>query len=85
MNENSEGIMIQDRDDMSRSVLQERVNLLKNKGYRGFKLVSGRSKSSDIIMVTVKNGKGVQFTSEGETPDEAYENLIERIDMMLDD
>ena len=77
--------MVHDRDDMSRSVLQERLNLLKDQGYRGFKLAGGRPKSPDVVLVTVENGKGVQFTSEGETPDEAYENLIERIDMMLDD
>ncbi len=77
--------MVHDRDEMNRSVLQERVNLLKDQGYRGFKLVGGRSKSADVVLVTVENGKGVQFTSEGETPDEAYENLIERIDMLLDD
>ena len=77
--------MAYERDEMNRSVLQERVNLLKDQGYRGFKLAGGRPKSSDVVMVTVENGKGVQFTAEGETPDEAYENLIERIDMLLDD
>ncbi|MEX0944033.1 MAG: hypothetical protein WD513_02065 [Balneolaceae bacterium] len=73
------------RDELNRSVLQERVNLLKDQGYRGFTTVGGRSKPAEIVQITAENEKGIQFTAEGETPDEAYENLIERIDLMMDD
>lgn len=68
------------------SALQERVNLLKESGYRSFNVVS--AKKSDKwagVKVVVKNKKGRELTGEGETMDEAYENVIELIDIAMDD
>lgn len=76
--------MIDDRDDFYRSALQERVNLFREEGYRGFNPVSGKPRSDFAIRVTAENNNGHQLTAEGETLDEAYENLIEKIDAMMD-
>lgn len=68
------------------SVLQERVNRLKNEGYRGFTVTSAKkSENWDGVKVTVKNSKGKELKAEGETIDEAYENAIELIDIAIDD
>lgn len=70
----------------SESVLQERVNRLKDEGYRGFTVISAkRSDKWDGVKVTVKNSKGKELNAEGETVDEAYENVIEFIDIAVDD
>jgi len=71
-------------DSLQESNLQERVNKLKNEGYRGFNVQAGKEKAFGIeVTVVDKNGK--QLAAEGETHDEAYENVIERIDYLLDD
>ncbi len=73
-------------EDMKRSsVLHERVNILKDQGYRGFHLAGGRGKLENAVEVKAENKKGVSLTAQGDTLDEAYENLIERIDYWLDD
>jgi hypothetical protein len=66
------------------SVLQERINILKDKGYRGFTVDKGKSKF-DGVKVSVKSSAGRELVSEGETLDEAFENMIELIDYTLDD
>ncbi len=76
--------MMDERDDTYRSALQERVNLFKEVGYRGFNPVTGEPRSDFAIRVTAENRSGRQLTAEGETLDEAYENLIEKIDTMMD-
>jgi hypothetical protein len=63
--------------------LQERVNLLKNIGYCGFKIKGSQSKF-DGVEVSVENSKGKTLTAEGETIDEAYENAVEAIDYYVD-
>lgn len=67
------------------SAIQERVNLLKDQGYRGFQLKKGHQKAEEAFEVEATNKKGVRLTSDGDTLDEAYENLIEKIDYTLDD
>lgn len=76
--------MIEERDELYRSVLQERVNLFREEGYRGFNPEKGEPRSDFAIRVTAGNGQGHQLTAEGETLDEAYENLIEKIDTVMD-
>lgn len=67
------------------SVLQERVNRLKDEGYRGYTVTSAkRSDKWEGVKVTVKNSKGKELKAEGETVDEAYENIIELIDIADD-
>ncbi len=75
--------MIDERDEV-RSTLQERVNLFREDGYRGFNPVAGAPKTDFTIRVTAENQSGHQLTADGETVDEAYENLIEMIDTMMD-
>ena len=71
-------------DMMRSSLLQERVNILKDQGYRGFHLTGGRGKLENAIEVKAENKKGISLMAQGDTVDEAYENLIERIDYWLD-
>lgn len=67
-----------------RSALQERVNILKTGGYRGFRLFKGSQKPEYSFEVSASNSKGLVLIAVGDTLDEAYENLIERIDVTLD-
>lgn len=67
-----------------RSALQERVNIMKTEGYRGFRLSKGSQKPEYSFEVSASNSKGLRLIAVGDTLDEAYENLIERIDMTLD-
>jgi len=67
------------------SAIQERVNLLKDHGYRGFQLKEGHQKAEESFELVAINKKGVILTSDGDTLTEAYENLIEKIDYTLDD
>ena len=75
-----------DDNEMYRvSVLQERVNLLKDQGYRGFQIKKSHLKNEESIEVQAVNEKGVHLLTDGNTLDEACESLIERIDYTLDD
>lgn len=65
------------------SSLQERVNMLNRMGYRGF-TVKSCNRKWDGVEVKVVNSSGKVFTAEGETVDEAYGNVIEEIDLLLD-
>jgi len=65
------------------SSLQERVNMLNRMGYRGFSVKSCKRKW-DGVEVKVVNSSGKVFSAEGETVDEAYGNVIEEIDLMMD-
>lgn len=66
------------------SVFHERINMLKDQGYRGFE-VSGGHQTPGGVEVIVKNQKGRTLSTQGESMDEAYENMIELIDHVLDD
>ncbi|NBC65229.1 MAG: hypothetical protein GVY07_06120 [Bacteroidetes bacterium] len=67
-----------------RSALQERVNIMKTAGYRGFQLFKSSQKPEYSYEVSASNRKGLVIIAVGDTLDEAYENLIERIDFTLD-
>jgi len=71
-------------EDGRASSLQERINLLHDQGYRGFS-PSGSKKKWDGVKVSVVDKNGKELTAEGETQDEAFENVIELIDYTLDD
>lgn len=66
------------------NVIHERVNKLKDEGYRGFSVAGGHHKGEGFS-VTANNSRGVDLKAEGDTLDEAYANLIELIDYTLDD
>ena len=67
-----------------KSALQERVNILKSSGYRGFKIFQGKEKPEFSVEVCASNETGTLLIAVGNTIDEAYENLVERIDITLD-
>jgi hypothetical protein len=66
------------------ATLHERVNRFKDEGYRGFSPAGGRGRMEGSVKVRARNAKGTELNAEGETLDEAYENLIELIDITLD-
>lgn len=65
------------------TAIQERINLLNKKGYRGFKVI-GRRMNWENVLVKAENKRGRILRAEGSTVDEAYENLIEMIDYSFD-
>lgn len=67
-----------------KAVLQERVNILKRKGYRGFHLSNELGKLKDTVEVGARSKTGVMLIAIGDTLEEAYENLVQRIDTTLD-
>lgn len=72
-------------EEMEReSRLQERVNILKDQGYRGFQIAGGKGKAEGAVNVSAKNSKGITISAVGDTLDEAYANLIDKIDLTLD-
>jgi hypothetical protein len=73
-----------DSRDERNSILQERINLLKKQGYRGY-TISRTEQAWDGVKVTVEKPGGKKLSGEGETPDEAFENVIDVIDYTLDD
>jgi hypothetical protein len=72
-------MMIHKESEQSR--IQERINILKNKGYLGFSVVNTKRKW-DGCEVTARDDTGKVITSEGESVDEAYKALIDRIDQI---
>ena len=77
-------MMIKERHtDYRESALQERINLLRENGYRGW-YITGASRKWDGVQVTIMNKRGNSLVAEGETIDEAYENAIELIDLAID-
>jgi hypothetical protein len=65
-------------------VFHERINILKNEAYRGFTVISEKSKGPEIE-VTVANLKGRTLSAGGETKDEAFKKLVDLIDVALDE
>ncbi|HMB97168.1 MAG TPA: hypothetical protein VKM36_01690 [Balneolaceae bacterium] len=72
-------MMIHKESEQSR--IQERINILKNKGYLGFSVVNTKRKW-DGCEVTARDDTGKVITSEGESVEEAYKALIDRIDQI---
>lgn len=60
------------------------VSLLKTKGYRGFRLQGKEVKTEFSFEVTACNCLNDRLIAIGKTSDEAYKNLIARIDEALD-
>lgn len=65
------------------NVLHERTRILNDRGYRGFSVISINQEWQDT-RVTVKNSSGKTISASGETKEEAYQNIIEKIDLFLD-
>lgn len=73
------GLQEQDREN----VFHERISILKDQGYRGFK-INKVEKEWDGVQVTAKNHNGRTVSGSGETNQEAYIKLIEKIDEALE-
>ena len=72
------------RDDDLKSALRERIEILKKTGYLGYKIVKTNRKW-DGCEVMARNSKGKVLTAEGESIEEAYGTLINRIDHVAGD
>lgn len=66
-----------------KSLLKERVKRLKTKEYRGFRL-SKEGPVDEQNEVGARSKTGLMLIAIGKTLDEAYINLINRIDKTLD-
>ena len=72
-------------DQMDRdNLFHERINVLKDQGYRGFSVASIKGEKGEFN-VTASNEKGRKLTANGETKEEAYKKLVDLIDNTLDE
>ncbi|MEX0769859.1 MAG: hypothetical protein WD035_03945 [Balneolaceae bacterium] len=69
-----------DRD----STFHERIDILKNQGYRGFS-ISGSQKKWGGVEIFAKNSSGQLLKASGETDEEAYKRMIDLIEHTLDE
>ena len=65
-------------------VFHERIDILKDQGYRGFTITGGSQKWGGVEVVA-KNSSGKKLMADGETKEEAYKKIIDLIDYTLDD
>lgn len=70
-------------EDNRENVFHERTTILKDQGYRGF-FVTGVVEEWENMRVTVKNKSGKTIEASGETKEEAFQNVIEKIDILID-
>lgn len=66
------------------AIIRKRINILKTKGYRGFRLSNEKKKLENTIEIGARSTTGLMLIAIGDTIEEAYGNLIERIDQTLD-
>lgn len=78
-NRHESGFMERDPD----APMHERINLLDNEGYRGFK-ISNKKQKWEGIKIEADNGSNKSLSATGETSEEAYKKLIDLIDLTLD-
>ncbi|MDX1636362.1 MAG: hypothetical protein R3281_00240 [Balneolaceae bacterium] len=71
------------QDEEHDNVFHERISIMREKGYRGFS-VQATQKKWDGIQVTARNSKGRTVSAFGETDEEAYKKLIDKIDQALE-
>lgn len=77
-NRHESGFMERDPD----APMHERINLLDNEGYRGFKVTHKKKKWDGIEIEAANSNKSL--SAAGETGEEAYKKLIDLIDLTLD-
>lgn len=75
---------IDDRDMDRNSGFHERIDILKNKGYRGFTVEKNKNRWSGVEIIA-KNPHGQLLKTNGETEEEAYIKMIDLIDQSLDE
>lgn len=64
------------------NIFHERVAILREEGYRGFGIKETQRKWGGIRVIA-NNNKGMVLSASGETGEEAYAKLIDKIDWML--
>ncbi|MFN1834155.1 hypothetical protein AB2B38_002740 [Balneola sp. MJW-20] len=64
-------------------IFNERIRLLKENGYRGFH-ISEIHQDWDGFSITVKNESAKIISTNGETQEEAFQGIIDKIDMIFD-
>ena len=78
--------MMPDGDPMDREpVFHERIQLLKEEGYRGFTVTGSRDRWQGVVLVTHNRQLGRTLESDGETLEEAYKKMVDLIDHALED
>jgi len=66
-------------------LVSERINLLLNHGYYGYKVIKIRFDDyRGQVIAVVRNGKGHVLSAYGETEDDACIQLIDLIDITVD-
>jgi len=64
-------------------VFHERIHVLTERGYRGFKITK-KQQHWEGVKVTATNRTGKIVSSNGNTEQEALKKLIDQIDLLLD-
>lgn len=64
---------------------RERIAMLRNHGYRGFVITNIRKEWGDGVQVTARNDAGRSVTAGADTNDDAYQKIIDDIDLLLDE
>jgi hypothetical protein len=72
-----------DQDFNRESIFNERIKVLRDKGYRGFRIVRHERKW-DGMLITAKNEHKKVVTAIGETSEEAFKKIIDQIDQLLE-
>jgi len=72
------------KDDDLKSAVQERIGILKKTGYLGYKIVK-TDRKWEGCEVMARSLEGKVLTAEGESIEEAYGNLVKRIDQVSGD
>ena len=73
----------QDKERDRDNVFHERTSILREQGYRGFTVTKVR-KEWDGVEVVAQSNSGQQVSATGATNEEAYKNVIDKIDLTLE-
>lgn len=72
------------QDEERSPVFHERVSMLQKKGYRGF-TVKKIQEGFSGVQISVKNNAGRIISESGETNEEAFKKIIDKIDLILEE
>ncbi|MGM0589580.1 MAG: hypothetical protein ACQETE_14250 [Bacteroidota bacterium] len=65
------------------AIFNERIKVLRDKGYRGFKITQQKRKW-DGLLIKAENDSQITISAHGETDEEALKKLIDQIDEILE-
>jgi hypothetical protein len=76
--------MTEDNQDRHReSIFNERIRILRDKGYRGFR-ITRHERKWDGVLITARNEHGQVVTAFGDTNEEAFKKIIDQVDQLLE-